>query len=181
MRISCLYGELHQLNTYKILKIEKRCPFLLKIIYICTIFWCEMNYLKLPLDLSGALNGQIQRCSYEESIAQHLMMLVVSRHGEVEGREDYGSIIWDLEFNQVLKNEDWEDKVRRSLEATIIKYEPRLKDVHVRVELTEVEEDVRNKFPNARKRVRLWVSGLIVRNDQQFNFNTHLYISPISQ
>ena len=167
MRISCLCGELHQLNTYKILKIEKRCPFLLKIIYICTIFWCEMNYLKLPLDLSGALNGQIQRCSYEESIAQHLMMLVVSRHGEVEGREDYGSIIWDLEFNQVLKNEDWEDKVRRSLEATI--------------ELTEVEEDVRNKFPNARKRVRLWVSGLIVRNDQQFNFNTHLYLSPISQ
>ena len=34
------------------------------------------------------------------------MMLVVSRHGEVEGREEYGSIIWDLEFNQVLKNED---------------------------------------------------------------------------
>ena len=63
-----------------------------------------MNYLKLPLDLSGALNGQIQRCSYEESIAQHLMMLVVSRHGEVEGREDYGSIIWDLEFNQVLNH-----------------------------------------------------------------------------
>lgn len=80
-----------------------------------------------------------------------------------------------------LKNEDWEDKVRQSLEATIIKYEPRLKDVHVRVELTEVEEDVRDKFPNARKRVRLWVSGLIVRNDQHFNFNTHLYISPISQ
>ena len=55
-----------------------------------------MNYLKLPLDLSGALNGQIQRCSYEESIAQHLMMLVVSRHGEVEGREDYGSIMMGL-------------------------------------------------------------------------------------
>ena len=39
------------------------------------------------------------------------------------------------------ENEDWEDKVRQSLEATIIKYEPRLKDVHVRVELTEVEEE----------------------------------------
>lgn len=140
-----------------------------------------MNYLKLPLDLSGVLNGQIQRCSYEESIAQHLMMLVVSRCGEVEGREDYGSVIWDLEFNQVLKNEDWEEKVRQSLEATITKYEPRLKDVEVRVELTEVEEDIRSKFPNARKRVRLWVKGLIVRNDQQFNFSTHLYISPISQ
>lgn len=37
-----------------------------------------MNYLKLPLDLSKTLNGQMQRCSYEESIAQHIMMLIVS-------------------------------------------------------------------------------------------------------
>ncbi|ATV34194.1 GPW/gp25 family protein [Prevotella intermedia] len=140
-----------------------------------------MNYLKLPLDLSRTLNGQMQRCSYEESIAQHIMMLIVSRYGEVEGKEDYGSVIWDLEFNQVLKNADWEEKVRQSLEATITKYESRLKDIHVRVELTEVEEDVRNKFPNARQRVRVWVNGVMVRNDQQFNFNTHLYISPISQ
>ena len=140
-----------------------------------------MNYLKLPLDLSKTLNGQMQRCSYEESIAQHIMMLIVSRYGEVEGKEDYGSVIWDLEFNQVLKNADWEEKVRQSLEATITKYESRLKDIHVRVELTEVEEDVRNQFPNARQRVRVWVNGVMVRNDQQFNFNTHLYISPISQ
>ena len=123
----------------------------------------------------------MQRCSYEESIAQHIMMLIISRYGEVEGKEDYGSVIWDLEFNQVLKNADWEEKVRQSLEATITKYESRLKDIHVRVELTEVEEDVRNKFPNARQRVRVWVNGVMVRNDQQFNFNTHLYISPISQ
>nr|WP_257876109.1 GPW/gp25 family protein [Prevotella intermedia] len=123
----------------------------------------------------------MQRCSYEESIAQHIMMLIVSRYGEVEGKEDYGSVIWDLEFNQVLKNADWEEKVRQSLEATITKYESRLKDIHVRVELTEVEEDVRNKFPNARQRVRVWVNGVMVRNDQQFNFSTHLYISPISQ
>lgn len=140
-----------------------------------------MNYLKLPLDLSRTLNGQMQRCSYEESIAQHIMMLIISRYGEVEGKEDYGSVIWDLEFNQVLKNADWEEKVRQSLEATITKYESRLKDIHVRVELTEVEEDVRNKFPNARQRVRVWVNGVMVRNDQQFNFSTHLYISPISQ
>ena len=140
-----------------------------------------MKYLKVPLDLSRTLNGQMQRCSYEESIAQHIMMLIVSRYGEVEGKEDYGSVIWDLEFNQVLKNADWEEKVRQSLETTITKYESRLKDIHVRVELTEVEEDVRNKFPNARQRVRVWVNGVMVRNDQQFNFSTHLYISPISQ
>ena len=138
-------------------------------------------YLKLPLDLSRTLNGQMQRCSYEESIAQHIMMLIDSRYGEVEGKEDYGSVIWDLEFNQVLKNADWEEKVRQSLEATITKYESRLKDIHVRVELTEVEEDVRNKFPNARQRVRVWVNGVMVRNDKTFKLRTHIYIRNISK
>ena len=102
-------------------------------------------------------------------------MLVVSRCGEVEGREDYGSVIWDLEFNQVLKNEDWEEKVRQSLEATITKYEPRLKDVEVRVELTEVEEDIRSKFPNARKRVRLWVKGLSSETTSSL-ISVHIFI-----
>ena len=169
------------MKTYKILKMKKDAYIRKKYYTFAHHIKKRMNYLKLPLDLSRTLNGQMQRCSYEESIAQHIMMLIVSRYGEVEGKEDYGSVIWDLEFNQVLKNADWEEKVRQSLEATITKYESRLKDIHVRVELTEVEEDVRNKFPNARQRVRVWVNGVMVRNDQQFNFNTHLYISPISQ
>ena len=59
-----------------------------------------MDYLKLPLDLPAALGGQMERCSYEESIAQHIMMLVVSRYGEVESKDDYGSVIWNLEYNQ---------------------------------------------------------------------------------
>jgi hypothetical protein len=49
------------------------------------------------------------------------------------------------------------------------------------VELAEAEEDIRNKYPNVRQRVRLWVNRVMNRNDHQFNFGTHLYISPISQ
>ena len=52
-----------------------------------------MDYLKLPLDLSSALEGRMERCSNEESIAQHIMMLIVSHYGEVESKNDYGSMI----------------------------------------------------------------------------------------
>ena len=122
-----------------------------------------MDYLKLPLDLSSALEGRMERCSNEESIAQHIMMLIVSHYGEVESKNDYGSIIWNLEYNQVVINNDWEENVKKSLEKTITKYERRLKDIRVQVDLTEV------------------VFGLLVANDRPFHFSTHLYISPISQ
>ena len=59
-----------------------------------------MEYLKLPLDLSSALEGKMERCSYAESIAQHIMTLIVSQYGEVESKDDYGSVIWNLEFNK---------------------------------------------------------------------------------
>ncbi|EFB30480.1 putative lysozyme [Segatella oris F0302] len=140
-----------------------------------------MEYLKLPLDLSAALGGQLERCSYEESIAQNIMMMIVSKYGEAESKDDYGSVIWNLEYNQTVFNQDWEENVKKSLEKTIVKYEHRLKNIEVNVELTEVEEEIRNKYPNARRRVRIGVKGLLILNDNPFYFNTYLYISPLSQ
>ena len=144
--------------------------------YICVII-----SIKLPLDLSAALGGQLERCSYEESIAQNIMMMIVSKYGEAESKDDYGSVIWNLEYNQTVFNQDWEENVKKSLEKTIVKYEHRLKNIEVNVELTEVEEEIRNKYPNARRRVRIGVRGLLILNDNPFYFNTYLYISPLSQ
>lgn len=140
-----------------------------------------MEYLKLPLDLSAALGGQLERCSYEESIAQNIMMMIVSKYGEAESKDDYGSVIWNLEYNQTVFNQDWEENVKKSLEKTIVKYEHRLKNIEVNVELTEVEEEIRNKYPNARRRVKIGMRGLLILNDNPFYFNTYLYISPLSQ
>ena len=52
-----------------------------------------MSYLKIPIDLKAAVSGKLERCSYEESIAQQIMLLIVSRYGEVIGKESYGSVM----------------------------------------------------------------------------------------
>ena len=109
------------------------------------------------------------------------MMMIVSKYGEAESKDDYGSVIWNLEYNQTVFNQDWEENVKKSLEKTIVKYEHRLKNIEVNVELTEVEEEIRNKYPNASRRVRIGVRGLLILNDNPFYFNTYLYISPLSQ
>ena len=88
-----------------------------------------MDYLKIPLDLSVALKGTLARCSPEESIAQNIMLLIVSHPGEIFGKYEYGSIIWELEFNQLVKVRDWEETVRNSLVQSITAYE---RDVYKR-------------------------------------------------
>ena len=81
----------------------------------------------------------------------------------------------------IRRGRDWEENVKKSLERTISEYEHRLKDIKVHVELAEVEEEVRSKFPNARRRVRIGVKGILISNDKPFHFSTYLYISPLSQ
>ena len=131
-----------------------------------------MTYLKMPLQLQSAVAKKLQRCSYQESIAQHIMLLILSHHGEVIGREDFGSMIWDLEFNQLVKN---------SLIKTIEKYEKRLRNVDVNVTLLEIEEENIDKVSHIRRKAQITVTGIMDRTNEKFSFNTSLYISPLSQ
>lgn len=135
----------------------------------------------MPLQLQLAIDKKLPRCSYQESIAQHIMLLILSHNGEVIGREDYGSIIWDLEFNQLVKISDWEEGVRNSLIETIGKYEKRLRNVNVDVTLLEIEEESVNKISHIRRRAQITVAGIMDRTNEKFNFTTSLYISPLSQ
>lgn len=141
----------------------------------------SMTYLKMPLQLPSAVNRKLQRCSYQESIAQHIMLLILSHNGEVIGREDFGSMIWDLEFNQLVKISDWEEGVRNSLINTISKYEKRLRNVNVDVTLLEIEEENVNKMSHIRRKAQIVVTGAMDRTNEKFNFSTSLYISPLSQ
>lgn len=141
-----------------------------------------MEYLKTSIDFSQLLQGrQLARCSTEESIAQHIMMMVTSHYGEVVSREDYGSAIWELEFHQLVRADIWEDEVSASLLATINKYEPRLKQVEVKVTLSEIEDYSHHSKVHIRRKADITVKGLLVTNQLPFYFTTAIYISPLSQ
>ena len=142
-----------------------------------------MKNIKLPLDFLSMLHGKTQqRCAEEESIAQYIMMQITSRYGEVAGRNDFGSDIWELEFNQLVKIYEWEEQVKTSLLKSITKYETRLTDIKVGVNLSEINTDMDSKkYSEVRRKAVINVSGNIVQTGIAFNFNTSLYVSPLSQ
>jgi phage baseplate assembly protein W len=143
----------------------------------------KMKHLKLPLNFLTALKGQsIKTCSLEESIAQSIMIQITSRYGEISSRPDFGSAIWELEFNQLVKIYEWEEKVKQSLVDTINKYEKRLYDIDVKVSLSEFEKESSLRARrDIRRKADIFVTGKIVYQDLPFHFNTTLYISPLSQ
>jgi len=142
-----------------------------------------MNYIKLPINFSDLVNGKpSQVCSYEESIAQYLMMMITSRYGEAVSRADFGSAIWELEFNQSVKVYEWEEEVQKSLEATIAKYESRLSDLKIDVALNQIDLDLNVDEPSqVRKQASISIEGKIKHSGTRFTFNTQLLVSPLSQ
>jgi len=142
-----------------------------------------MKYIKLPVDLSAMIRGEGQkRCSEEESIAQYLMMQITSRHGEIAGREDFGCDIWELEFNQLVKLYEWEEIVKTSLIKTVNKYEKRLVNIKVAVHLHEIDTNIDSKkYSEVRRKAVIDISGSIAHTGVPFNFNTSIYVSPLSQ
>jgi len=121
-------------------------------------------------------------CSLEESIAQSIMTQITCSYGEVAGRPDFGSQIWELEFNQLVKVYEWEETVKKSLIKTIELYEKRLYDVEVFVKLKEFEKESSvNVRRDIRKKADIIVNGKIIYQELPFHFSTTLYISPLSQ
>ncbi|MCJ8289293.1 MAG: GPW/gp25 family protein [Crocinitomicaceae bacterium] len=143
-----------------------------------------MKYIKLPINFSDLVNGKPrEECSYEESIAQYLMMMITSRYGEIVSRSDFGSAIWELEFNQIVRVYEWEEKVQKSLEDTIAKYESRLSDLKIDVSLTQIDTDLNYSegTTQVRKQATISVEGKIKHSGTRFMFNTQLLVSPLSQ
>ncbi|MFB9076292.1 GPW/gp25 family protein [Flavobacterium procerum] len=139
-----------------------------------------MKYLKYPVNFKSLLKGSQENfCKIDESIAYNIMMIITTAFGEIPESPRYGTIIWDLEFNQHIKKRDWEDLVRKSLYESIFEFEKRLILSNVIISLDEIDDSELSS--SIRRKVSITVKGSIIESQIPFNFQTKLNISPISQ
>ncbi|KQO22456.1 hypothetical protein ASF10_08750 [Flavobacterium sp. Leaf82] len=139
-----------------------------------------MKYLKYPVNFKSLLRGSQENfCKIDESIAYNIMMIITTSFGEIPETPSYGTIIWDLEFNQHIKKRDWEDLVRKSLYDSISAFEKRLILSEVSISLDEIND--KELGSSIRRKANIVVKGSIIESLIPFNFHTKLNISPISQ
>ncbi len=142
-----------------------------------------MKYLKYPVNFKSLLKGSQENfCKIEESIAYNIMMIITTSFGEIPETPSYGTIIWDLEFNQHIKKRDWEDLVRKSLQESIFEFEKRLILSEVSISLDGIDDtELSSSIRSIRRKANIVVKGSIIESLIPFNFHTKLNISPISQ
>ncbi len=108
-------------------------------------------------------------------------MLITTRYGEMPSDADYGCAIWDLQFEIVVDPMRWKHTVEQSIHAGIIRYERRLEQVVVQVNLQDVELTYPYKqYPEIKKQATVFVSARLKHSQENYSFSTKVFVSPLA-
>lgn len=140
------------------------------------------NYI-LPFNPSALMreNGAIETCDIAESIAQNIMLLIITKKGENRYDDQYGNDVWNLEFDNGVSTAGWETIFINSLKRQIADYEPRLINPQVKAHIVFVEHNYDTRdFTEIKKKVKIAINAKLEATGEQYNFVTELFLSPMS-
>lgn len=137
-------------------------------------------YYALPLRLDEVLQHKPHpACSLPQSIAQNLYLILTTHFAESRFDESFGCSLWDEDFaNQ--SNSRWKEDIRQSIETSVLEHEKRLTQVRVRVDLTDQEMQLGRTNRRIKRRLSVWIDGVLTKTNEQFSFQRSLYLAPLS-
>lgn len=126
-------------------------------------------------------NNELPTCDLRQSIAQNIFLIITTKYKENRYDDSYGCEIWDMDFELVSNENMWLETIRKSIDISVAKHEPRLYNVSVDVDVTMDEQVTTLKSTKTvKKRLRISVKGRLSESGEPFSFDTNIYISPLS-
>ena len=136
------------------------------------------TYYRLPLDPESLVQRQqLPRCSMQESIAQHLYLMLTTHFGESRYEPAFGCQVWEQDF-EALTTMRWKDTVQQSIEQAIRTYEPRL--VRARAQVAVMDFELKNVSQRIRKRLDVSIAATLHHTNEPFDFRASLFVAPLS-
>lgn len=139
---------------------------------------------KLPLDTGFFLKSRtLPKCSLQESIRDHIQLLLTTAYGECRFDPDYGCEIWEHEFEHSQISKIWIDRMSIRIKASLIKYETRLTNIKVQTAITEEEfqrKEQSNRTVGLKKCLKIHVTGSLLSTNEEFYTSGKIFLSPFS-
>ncbi|WP_072361731.1 GPW/gp25 family protein [Chitinophaga sancti] len=140
----------------------------------------KQQYYKLPMDFSRILQKQdLPDVNLEESVGQHIQLLITTVLGENKDDPQYGCQLWDSDFDIRASNNEVKEQVELSIRASINRYEKRLTQTRVVAQISQ-EELMGVSAKKVKKKIRVTVTGVLARNKTEFHYSSFFYVSPLS-
>lgn len=139
-----------------------------------------MVHYTLPLQLGKIMQQQEHpTCDLYTSIAQYIRLIITSQYKENKYDEAFGNLLWENEFENIIKNNSTKEKIKNAIVQTILTYEHRLENVKAEIHMVEEEVEVRYGR-RLREKVKIEITGIIKKNKELFKHSECFYIAPLS-
>lgn len=132
------------------------------------------------MDFSQILQkNDMQTITLEESVAQHIHLLITTVLGENKDDPQYGCQWWDSDFDIKASNNEVKEQVENAVKASILRYEKRLAQIRI---VAAVNQEELSLMPSKKmkKKIRVTVTGTLAKNNNPFQYSSYFYISPLS-
>src|ERR1700744_1006601 len=97
------------------------------------------GYYELPINFSTLMqtNHDLPTCELKMSIAQNINLIITSKYNEHRFDDTYGCVIWNMDFELVLNENAWREKVNQSVMQSLKRHEKRLEIYNTSVYMNE--------------------------------------------
>ena len=140
----------------------------------------QLEFYSLPLTLEKVMQQQEHpKCSLQQSVTDHLHLLLTTSYGGFPGDENFGCSIWDYDFDNVTSAHKLKEIFRQSLLDAIHSYEKRI--ANVRADVLMRQEDVPSDSGRVvKKRIDVTISGILKLTNEPYTYRDSFFVGPLS-
>lgn len=141
------------------------------------------TYYQIPLNAEAILQKQQHaKCRLEDSIRQHIHLILKSHYGENRFDPHYGCYIWDKDFENIQSMTRWKDGLEDLVVKGLREYEKRLSNiaVSIRIDEPEITDPKTNRVTKPYKRISIEIRGTIQQTNQVLHHTELMFLSPLS-
>lgn len=139
------------------------------------------RFYKLPLSLAGLMQKKDHHtCTLEQSIAQHLHLIITTAYGELPVDENFGCCIWEYDFDNITSSHKIKEYIRESLSDAIIRYEKRLGNIRVELEIGQEELVNQKNGSRVKKKITITVTAWLNATNEKFIYEDSIFTGPLS-
>lgn len=144
----------------------------------------ECHY-RIPFDFASVLDetrGYASVCSELDSIDQHIEMLIGTYPGEHSFDVEYGTKIWEMDFERIVSLDTWKTRFTECLSQSISKYEKRISNCEYRLEVADVlKESSMLRNVSVRKKVDIYIKATLNSTGERCSLYYTLFLGPLSK
>src|SRR5665811_1591207 len=103
----------------------------------------QLEYYSLPVQFEALMRGQVHsKCDLQQSVFQHLHLILTTSFGGFPADERFGCGIWDHDFDNVTSAHKLKELFKQSLLQALQEQETRLGDIRVEVIMKQEEQGI---------------------------------------